>query len=64
MKFKYLLLIFAFTIVLADAAPGILKRHWSPIWKRDADAEAIPAIIEKHGPNGEVLWADDPSVLW
>ncbi|PKC02669.1 hypothetical protein RhiirA5_424906 [Rhizophagus irregularis] len=46
MKFKYLLLIFVFTIILADAAPP-LKRDanteaQSP-WerKRDADAEAL-----------------------
>ncbi|CAB4433832.1 unnamed protein product [Rhizophagus irregularis] len=35
MKFKCLLLIFAFTIILTDAAPTL---------KRDADAEAALAV--------------------
>ncbi|PKY52143.1 hypothetical protein RhiirA4_469594 [Rhizophagus irregularis] len=51
MKFKYLLLIFAFTIVLAaDAAPGGLRRRYVPIWKRDADAEAGLAIADTGSP--------------
>ncbi|CAB4418456.1 unnamed protein product [Rhizophagus irregularis] len=52
MKFKCLLLIFAFTIVLANAAPSFKRdanaeaqlavAQETTWWERDADAEAHP----------------------
>ncbi|PKC08434.1 hypothetical protein RhiirA5_499975 [Rhizophagus irregularis] len=62
MKFKCLLLIFAFTIVLAEAYPPWgLKRDAEAealvAVKRDADAEAIPALAVKRDADAEAWGA-------